>query len=53
MGSQHGWPSEQKDESMNISLLSTDPRNCEKCGYEAESMYDLDAHTWDVHDDSM
>ena len=53
MGRHHGWPIDQKAESMNISLLSTDPRNCEKCGYEAESMYDLDAHTWDVHDESI
>ena len=53
MGKHHGWPSDQKASSMNISLLSTDARNCEQCGYEAESMYDLDAHTWDVHDDSI
>ena len=32
---------------MAISLLSTDPINCEKCDYEASDMYDLDAHTWD------
>ena len=35
---------------MEISLLSTDPRNCEKWGYKAESLYDLDAHTWEIHD---
>ena len=53
MGRNHGWPSEQKGQSMDISLLSTDPRSCEKCGYEAESLYDLDAHTWDIHDESI
>jgi hypothetical protein len=53
MGRMHWWPSEKKGESMDISLLSTDPRNCDKCEYEAESMYDLDAHTWEIHDYSM
>ena len=53
MGRHHGWPSHEKPESMNISLLSTYPRNCEICGYEAESLYDFDAHTWDVHDESI
>ena len=53
MGRHHGWPSDEKAESMNISLLSTDPRNCEICGYEAESMYVLDAHTWELHDDAV
>ena len=28
-------------------------RNCEICGYEAESLYVLDAHTWGVHDDAV
>ena len=41
-----------KSDKMDVSLLSTDPRNCEKCDYEAEDMYDLDAHTWDIHDES-
>ena len=53
MGKNHGWPSDQKGETMDISLLSMDPRNCDKCGYEAESLYVLDAHTWEVHDDSI
>jgi hypothetical protein len=53
MGKNHGWPSEQKGETMDISLLSMDPRNCDKCGYEAESLYVLNAHTWEVHDDSI
>ena len=53
MGRHHGWPTDEKAESMNISLASTDPRTCEICGYEAESLYDLDGHTWDVHDDSI
>ena len=47
MGRHHGWPSDEKSENMSISLLSTDPRTCDKCEYEAESFYDLDAHTWD------
>ena len=56
----HGWPDiiiqsdkpcEPKSDKMDISLISTDPRSCEKCGYEAEDMYDLDAHTWSEHDD--
>ena len=53
MGRNHGWPSDQKADRMDLSLLSTDPRNCEKCGYEAEKMYVLDAHTWEMHDDSI
>ena len=53
MGRHHGWPSHEKPESMNTSLLSTDPRNCGICGYEAKSLYDFDAHTWDVHDESI
>ena len=59
MNKNHGWPDighsekpcEPKSDKMDISLLSTDPRNCEKCGYEAEDMYDLDAHTWSEHDE--
>ena len=51
MGRIHGWPSDisvdPKADQMDISLLSTDPRNCEQCDFEAEDMYDLDAHTWD------
>ena len=34
---------------MDISLSSQDPRNCELCEYEAENMYDFDAHTWELH----
>ena len=40
-----------KSDQMNTSLNSTDPRNCGKCGYEAEGLYDFDAHTWEVHDE--
>ena len=51
MGRNHGWPSDisvdPKADKMDISLLSTDPRNCEVCDFEAEDFYDLDAHTWD------
>ena len=53
MGRHHGWPSVEKAESMNISLLSSDPRNCEICGYEAESLYVLDGHTREVHEDAV
>ena len=29
------------------------PRYCNKCVYEAEDGYDLDAHTWIGHDDDV
>ena len=45
MGKNHGWPSEQKSEDMDKSIGSMDARFCEKCDYEADSMYDLDTHT--------
>ena len=59
MNKNHMWPkpfeSEKsqntKSDQMNTSLNSTDPRNCGKCGYEAEGLYDFDAHTWEVHDE--
>ena len=35
---------------MDTSIGSMDPRKCDKCDYEAESMYDLDGHTWIEHD---
>jgi hypothetical protein len=38
---------------MEISLLTTGPRNCEKCGYGAENMYVVDAYTWEIDDDSI
>ena len=53
MHKNHGWPDNLNLDEMDISLLSTDPRNCERCDYEAEDMYDLDGHTWDVHDDNI
>ena len=46
MHKNHGWP-----DNLDISLISTDPRNCYKCGYEAEDLYDFHAHTWGEHDD--
>ena len=46
MHKNHGWP-----DNLDISLLSTDPRNCFKCGFEAEDLYQFDAYTWDEHDD--
>ena len=42
----HGWASVQESKDMNISLASHAPRVCGKCGYEAEDLYDYDAHTW-------
>ena len=45
MGKNHGWPSDQKSEDMDKSIGSMDARFCEKCDYEADSMYDLDTHT--------
>ena len=52
MGKNHRWPSEKKSEDMDISDISEDrPRNCEKCNYAAEDMYDLDAHTWTEHEE--
>ena len=53
MGRIHAWPNDQKADEMDISLLSTEPQNCDQCGYEAENMYVLDAHTWEMHDDSI
>ena len=32
---------------------SEGPRYCNKCVYEAEDGYDLDAHTWLGHDDDV
>ena len=50
MGKHHGWPSDQKSEDMDISENA--PRNCMRCNYEAEDMYDLDAHTWSEHEEA-
>ena len=56
MGKIHGWPSDLKDglksECMDISTGSQGVRYCTVCNYEAEDMYDLDAHTWSEHDDA-
>ena len=51
MGKNDGWPNDHKSEDMDTSIGSMDPRKCDKCDYEAESMYDLDGHTWSEHDD--
>ena len=47
MGKNHGWPDDQKSEEMDIS--EDRPRNCDKCSYEAEDLYDFDAHRWSEH----
>ena len=55
MGKIHGWPSDQKEgeksDHMDKSTGSQGVRYCTICNYEAEDMYDLDAHTWSEHDD--
>ena len=53
MGKNHGWPCDQNKQDMDISLQSMDPRNCDNCGYEAESLYVLDAHIREFHDESI
>ena len=42
----HGWPQNRDNLDM-----SEGPRYCNKCDYQAEDEYDLDAHTWSEHDD--
>ena len=37
---------DKKNEGMNISSPSKDPRNCDKCGYNTEGMYDLETNTF-------
>ena len=51
MGKHHGWPSDQKTEDMDISCSSQGVRYCVICDYEAEDMYDLEAHTWSEHEE--
>ena len=45
------WPINQKAEDMDISCDSQGARYCVLCDYEAEDMYDLEAHTWSEHDE--
>ena len=47
MSENHGWP--EADKSVDLDS-SQGVRYCIKCNYEAEDMYDLDAHTWSEHD---
>ena len=49
MGKHHGYPGDQKTEDMDISCSSQGVRYCVICDYEAEDMYDLEAHTWFEH----
>ena len=51
MGKHHGWPSDKKSEDMDISRDSQGVRYCVLCDYEAEDMYDLEAHTWAEHEE--
>ena len=51
MGKHHGWPSDQETEEMDVSCESQGVRYCVICEYEAEDMYDLEAHTWSEHED--
>ena len=51
MNKNHWWPDIIRSDKMDIGLLSTDPRICGKCWYEAEDLYDFDSHTWGEHDD--
>ena len=51
MGKHHGWPSDQKTDYMDISRESQGVRYCVICDYEAEDMYDLEAHTWAEHEE--
>ena len=46
----HGWSNDQISDFLDTS---TDPRNCNKCDYEAEDKYDLDAHTYHDHEEEM
>ena len=45
------WPSDQETEEMDVSCESQGVRYCVICEYEAEDMYDLEAHTWSEHED--
>jgi hypothetical protein len=51
MGKHHGWPSDQKTDDMDISRESQGVRYCVICDYEAEDMYNLEAHTWAEHEE--
>ena len=51
MGKHHGWPIDQNVEDMDISSSSQGVRYCVICDYEAEDMYDLEAHTWSEHEE--
>ena len=47
---QESWvPKDQNSEEMEISLDSQAVQVCDKCDYEAEDLYDFDAHTWVMH----
>ena len=53
MGKYHGWPGEEKtgEIDMDISCESQGVRYCVICDFEAEDMYDLEAHHWAEHED--
>ena len=41
-------PDEQKQDELD---MSEGPRYCDKCDYQAEDGYDLDAHSWSEHEE--
>ena len=51
MGKYHGWPGDEKTDDMDIRCESQGVRYCMICDYEAEDMYDLEAHHWSEHED--
>ena len=53
MGKYHGWPGDEKTDDMDIDISceSQGVRCCVICDYEAEDMYDLEAHHWSEHED--
>ena len=59
MNQNHGWPEivqtqsdkSQRAEDMDISTESQGARYCVICDYEAEDMYDLEAHHWSEHEE--
>ena len=54
LGKYHGWPGDVNSdgmEDMDVSSSSQGVRYCVICDYEAEDMYDLEAHTWSEHEE--
>ena len=51
MGRNHGWPNDQNMEDMDETSSSQGARYCVICDYQAEDMYDLEAHHWSEHEE--